>query len=241
MRFHYLVAVLGLVFPVQGHGAPPKKPRPTMPLPIGAEAEVILVGDETKWAPQLLKAKVVDPGFIVLLKGDSEYRDRYEAGDAYVDLHLAVQAGDPDGVDVILRKRWAVRVPLRTKVRVTEAVSVGNVPWPPAVTDQIPVDRLGVRTVRIIEGPSKGILVEIPTRNLGAIGEDTPIEQAKPETKKADPAKRAATLLGMAKSLEKLKKTPAALKAYQEIVSDYPATPAAKEAAERAELLKKPK
>lgn len=241
MRYRYSMVVVCLGFAVQAHGASPKKSKPAMPLPIGAEATVILVGDETKWAPNLLKAKVVDPGFVVLLKGDSEFFNASEAGDAYIDFHAAIQAGDPDGVDVILGKKWAVRVPLRTKVRVTEAVTVGNVPWPPSVTDQIPVDRLGFRTVRIIEGPSKGMLVEIPTRNLQVIGENALAEQPAPAAKKADPAKRAATLLAMAKSLEKLEKTPAALKAYQEIVSDYPATPAAKEAAERVKVLTKAK
>lgn len=52
-----------------------------------------------------------------------------------------------------------------------------------------------------------------------------------------DPSKRAESLLGIAKNLEKLKKTDAALKAYQDIATKYPDTAAAREAGERAKAM----
>jgi hypothetical protein len=70
----------------------------------------------------------------------------------------AIQAGDPDGTDVLLEREYAIRINAGTKVRVVQNPGQG------ALT--VPTDERGTRIVRIIEGQWKGKVVSIPTRNL---------------------------------------------------------------------------
>jgi hypothetical protein len=72
------------------------------------------------------------------------------------------------------------------------------------------------------------------TKSKAAAGKDEPKAAA------TSPAARAASLLRIARNLEKSGKTDAALKDYKRIVKDFARTPAARTAKERIEALEKP-
>jgi hypothetical protein len=214
--------------------AAPKKGRPSQSLPVGTEVVVIIRGDEGKSARMMVAAKAIGPdSFIMTAEGDQEY-SRDEAWEAYSDLMKAIRSADPEGVQRLVAAGRAFAVKAGTRARVVGVTILGP-PNGPIPSDILPFDRNGRRKVRVIDGPLSGRVFELPARNLRPADEP---EAEEPVAKQApDPVKRAASLLTIAKSLEKLKKTKAALDTYRQVVREYPQTPSAKEAGERIKAL----
>jgi hypothetical protein len=127
----------------------------------GSVGVVYINGDEVRKVPGLGKSRIVTHDSMVLIFPWEAYgtiNDSYQL--AYIPYVNAIEAGDPDGTDVLLKDEYAIRVKAGTTVRVTKIQSrKGNLML-------LPGDDHGSRQVRIIEGRWKGKVVEIPTRNL---------------------------------------------------------------------------
>jgi hypothetical protein len=206
-RLTCAAVLVGLSAALAG-AAPPKSRGPKIPLPVGAEATVVVVGDEARLLPALGKTTVAMPDSLVLVRvsGDDRMSANARSIDFQADQELgrAIRARDPEGIRGVLSKGMAIRVQAGTRVRVL-AVSFVNSSGRLIVADRLPIDRHGKRLVRITEGPATGKVVEIPTRNLRPAEDEA---REGPGAKQGlDPARRAATLLRTGGDLEKLKKT----------------------------------
>jgi hypothetical protein len=128
--------------------------------PIGTEAIVQVVRDESRRDLRLGKSGVVKDDSLVLMFA-REVDQRSEAVRIYNRCLDAIEAADPDGIDVLLKKKEMIRIQSGTKVRVI-------VPPTDLGTPGLYVDRRGFRAVRITDGQAQGKAVFIPARNLRA-------------------------------------------------------------------------
>jgi hypothetical protein len=143
---------------------PPDLSNPSPVLALGDEAVVYINGDECDKEPGLCRSGIIKDDSIVLIfpweeYGDPGWPDREKLRTAYdvaiIPYANAKQADDPDGIEVLIQRGYAVRVSVGTRVRVVPAKGAGGVGGP-------------LRNARIAEGDHKGKVVNIPTRNLRA-------------------------------------------------------------------------
>ncbi len=157
---------------------------PFSPFPVGTEGVVYIKGDESDKVPGLTKSGVVSKDSIVLpfdsISGRFVFTDgpfkgmgvrvmgRAAVGDdektwkAYVE---AIEAFDPDGINILMERGEVARLEAGTRVRVIALLSTKGV-------SLIPGDGRMSRKVRVLEGQNKGKVVLIPTRNLRPVVQD---------------------------------------------------------------------
>jgi hypothetical protein len=160
--------------------APPnrKAKRFTLALPVGAEAKVIVIGDEVKRAPLLGRAGVVTPdSFVLIAEAEQDYQ-RSQVSEMRGKYRDAIYAMDPDGIRLLIERGSAFRVKAGTRVRVLEVRNVGPPPAQPA-RDLIQWDQQGLRLFRVINGELRGKVFELPARNLKPEGDDAAEEKPK--------------------------------------------------------------
>lgn len=134
---------------------------------VGDEAVVYVDAGDIQENPNLGKSGVLKSDSVVLVPDYPwELDGKYDLLRRSNEFHRSIGAGDPDGIDEMIKNEDLVRVGVGIKVRIIKSFSVSrsilNYRWFSAMEP----DYRGLHTIRIAEGESRGKSVYVTPKNL---------------------------------------------------------------------------
>jgi hypothetical protein len=179
-RSFFLLAtlVLFVIAAVCDGAQPPKKKRirQSRPIQAGGVYKFHLFGNEAKFAPRAARAGAIQEKAMILpthVRVEGDPIDEAVYAQQRTQYVVAVDVGDKVGLDELVKSRGAFRVEEGDSLLVIRFASVFE------SMAGLPAGPGGSYKVRVVEGISKGAIIEAPSRNLIAIQAET----AKPKAR----------------------------------------------------------